>query len=141
MRFFLYGTLMQGSDTAMARWLGDRLDACEPGSVPGRMIAVRSATGWFPAILPRSGAQGGRVQGMVGEARLAPGELAVLDRYEGVEYRRAVMRVQTASGHCTAQAWIWRFAPPPGSMPVPSGDFRAWLAQNGEPILRSRNGR
>lgn len=136
MRLFLYGTLMGAADTPMSRWLGERVASAVPASAPGRMLVIPSPTGWFPALLPGSG----RVRGMLADIGLAPGELAHLDRYEGREYRRGTVRVRGAEGLVTAQAYLWRAPLPVGALPVPGGDFLAWLAATGAPILKSRNG-
>jgi len=127
---------MGAADTPMSRWLGERVKSALPATAPGRMVAVPSPTGWFPALLPGSG----RVTGMLADIAFGPGDLSRLDRYEGREYRRGTVQVRRADGVATAQAYLWRAPLPPGVRAVPGGDFLAWLAATGAPILASRNG-
>lgn len=136
MRLFLYGTLIADSGAPMGRWLSRRTGKVEPGTVPGRMIAVPGPNGWYPALVPGTG----EVRGVVCNVRFGASELALLDRYEGHEYRRVSLRVTARSGLLTAQGWRWRGRPPAGAIRVPSGDFLAWLASTGHPVLSSRNG-
>ncbi|MEO6092769.1 MAG: gamma-glutamylcyclotransferase family protein [Novosphingobium sp.] len=141
MRLFLYGTLIGASDTAMARWLAPRLREAVGGSVPGRLVAIPSPGGWFPALIRESG--GERVWGMICRADFAPGELARLDRYEGAEYRRAAAIARTEDGLLlTVQLYRWRAPLPGGAEPIRGGDFLAWLAKTGrKPFSVPRNGR
>jgi len=136
MRLFLYGTLMGHADTPMARWLGQRVRTGVTAVAAGRMLAVPSPTGWFPAMVPGTG----RVTGILADTDLGPGDLARLDRYEGREYRRMAIRVRAGREMATAQAWIWRAGLPKGARSVASGDFLDWLDESGSVILSSRNG-
>lgn len=77
---------------------------------------------------------------MLADIAFAPGELARLDRYEGREYRRCVIRTRASLRLVTAQTYVWRVALPSGTRDVPGGDFLGWLEQTGAPILRARNG-
>jgi gamma-glutamylcyclotransferase (GGCT)/AIG2-like uncharacterized protein YtfP len=130
MHLFLYGTLIGESDTRMARWLAPRLGESLRGSVPGRLVAVPSTGGWFPALVRGHG--GERVWGMVGRTRLGPGDLARLDRYEGAEYRRATARARGEDGRLLAvQLYRWRAPLPPGAEPIAGGNFLAWLNETG----------
>lgn len=126
MHLFVYGTLQPQAGTGMAEWIAARLVRAEPATASGRLHAVRSAEGWFPALLraPR----GDKVQGTLCELALRPGDLARLDRYEGREYRRICLRVQAGKrGRTVALAYLWRIALPPKSSPIQSGDFLHWL--------------
>lgn len=134
MRLFLYGTLMDRAETPIARWLADRVSEAEVASAPGRLIAVPSDHGWFPALLPGSG----QVRGTLVRVALGPGELARLDRYEGREYRRATLRVRAGRGRVSAQAWIWRAPLPRGAEPIAGGDFLAWLAASRRAAFATR---
>lgn len=136
MKLFLYGTLMHDADTAMSRWLQERVTHAQPASVPGVIYAVSSPQGWYPALLRGPG----RVQGVLADCSLDRRDLVRLDRYEGHEYRRKAMRARTASGTEVAQAWIWRGPLPADAAAIASGDFLGWLSQSGSKILSTRNG-
>lgn len=137
MRLFVYGTLLGVSGTRMAGWLERRLVCAVPATVPGRIIAVRCGAGWYPALMPAHG--GRRVRGMLVTLALRPGDLALLDRYEGREYRRVAVRARTAKGMLfPAQAYRWRMAPPRGSIPIRNGDFIGWLALTGRRPFAAR---
>lgn len=139
MRFFLYGTLMTQSGTRMGSWIGARLASAEPASIAGRLVGVETATGWYPALLPGGRA---RVQGTLAALRLGPGDLCLLDRYEGSEYRRARVQARTADGHRRpAQVYRWDTAIPCGAVPIAGGDFIGWLERTGRRAFTElRNG-
>lgn len=128
-RFFLYGTLQPAARTRMGRWIEQRLVSSEAGSAPGRIVAVRGGNGWFPALVPAKSMR--RVRGTVCELDLRPGELALLDRYEGAEYRRMAVPIRSDGGAImAAQLYLWRVLPPDDARAIPSGDFLAWLRDN-----------
>ncbi|MCJ2180781.1 gamma-glutamylcyclotransferase family protein [Novosphingobium album (ex Hu et al. 2023)] len=128
LRLFVYGTLQPQAGTRMARWIEARLVKAEAASVPGRLFAVQGGNGWFPALVPAK--SGARVQGTLCELRLAPGDLARLDRYEGQEYRRTCLPVRTGrAGLVPAQVYLWRIALPPEAPAIGCGDFAGWLLQ------------
>jgi gamma-glutamylcyclotransferase (GGCT)/AIG2-like uncharacterized protein YtfP len=129
MRFFFYGTLIDASNTPMARWLRPKIRSTRGGTVPGRLFAIPTAQGWYPALVP--GTQGQRVRGVCCDAVLTRRDLARLDCYEGREYRRAAARVRTSEGLSAAQLYRWRGVLPPGATPVSSGGFLDWLARRG----------
>ena len=137
MKLFLYGTLMGAADTAMARWLNERVTASREASVPGVIYAVPSRDGWYPALLRGPG----RVRGVIADCALERRELARLDQYEGREYRRKAMRARTGERTEVAQAWIWHGPLPGDAAAIPSGDFLGWLESVQAPILHTRRGR
>lgn len=122
MRLFFYGTLRPDADTPMARWIAQRLVRAEPGTVPGRLHAVPDVAGWYPALVPGVG----RVRGTLVDLRLRAGERALLDRYEGREYRRVTLPVRHACRRSCAQAYVWRGRLPQGAVPI-GPDFPEWL--------------
>ena len=129
-RFFFYGTLLAASDTAMARWLGPRILETRRADVPGRLLAIPSPGGWYPALV--AGRGGERARGTLCTVTLGPGDLARLDRYEGREYRRETARARAPTGgRLQAQLYRWRAPLPGGAEPIRGGDFLAWLAQTG----------
>lgn len=129
LRLFLYGTLQPAARTTMARWIEQRLVSSTDAAAAGRIFAVNDAGGWFPAFVrARSPAL---VRGTLCELDLRAGELALLDRYEGVEYRRLAVPIRTGGGsRGTAQLYLWRVALPRGTRPIRSGDFLEWLRDN-----------
>ncbi|SFF74227.1 Uncharacterized conserved protein YtfP, gamma-glutamylcyclotransferase (GGCT)/AIG2-like family [Novosphingobium sp. CF614] len=129
-RLFVYGTLQPLAGTRMARWIAARLTRAEPACVPGRLFAVRDGRGWFPALVPARSAA--RVRGTLCELMLTSGELVLLDRYEGIEYRRVWLPVRMDGGsRMRAQAYRWRLALPPKSPMIAGGDFLDWLRRTG----------
>lgn len=128
LRLFLYGTLQPQAGTRMAGWLLERLESAEAASVPGRLHAIRGTTGWFPALVPAKSTA--CVCGTLCELRLHPGERALLDRYEGREYRRVTVCARTASGRrAAAQVYLWRGGLPPATPAITGGDFLEWLRE------------
>lgn len=94
---FVYGTLLSAQTRAR---------------VLGRAVAVRTArlTGYrrmslagrhYPGLVR---ARNGEVTGLLVEG-LGKGDLRQLDRYEGQEYRRHLLRIDTSSG--PQQAWVY----------------------------------
>lgn len=124
----------------MARWIAARLVKGEAASVPGRLFAIRGGNGWFPALVPAK--SGARVRGTLCQLRLTPGDLARLDRYEGLEYRRAGLPVRTAcGGRVRAQVYLWRIALPAKAPAIAGGDFPDWLRRTRRrPFSTLRNG-
>jgi gamma-glutamylcyclotransferase (GGCT)/AIG2-like uncharacterized protein YtfP len=139
-RLFVYGTLIDSSNTPASRWLRSRVRALVRASVPGRLVAIPTPQGWYPALVPASGL---RVVGMCCRVRLGPRDLAWLDRYEGREYRRVTARALAGASFETVQLYRWRGAVPPGAREIPGGDFLNWLGRHclrayGVPARRSR---
>lgn len=127
MRLFVYGTLQPGAGTDMARWLDARSVRRQPAIVPGRLFALSSRSGWYPALVPGQA----KVRGTLCDLALTCGDIARLDDYEGREYRRVVLPVRTDEGARTrAQTYLWRIAVPEGAPLIADGDFIAWLRRN-----------
>ena len=139
MFLFFYGTLLDGSDNAMARAVHRSVKARGPATVRGSLFAVPDPQGWFPALI----AGGAIVHGGLYQATgaLTPGELARLDAYEDCDpldpaaslYVRQQVQVTDASGErALAEAYLYNQPLPAGSCALPSGDFRLWIADSGE---------
>ncbi|NOW44854.1 gamma-glutamylcyclotransferase (GGCT)/AIG2-like uncharacterized protein YtfP [Novosphingobium sp. SG751A] len=122
LRFFFYGTLMAGMGNRHERAAHALLDEGRAATVRGRLYGVPDPAGWYPALLPGAGT----VRGMVHRAgrRFDARALALMDAYEGREYRRRRVKV----GAITAHAYVWRGALPRGACRIAGGDFAAWLA-------------
>lgn len=126
---FLYGTLQRETDTPMARWLTPKLRRARRASLAGRLIAVASRGGYYPALLTAS--EHRRVHGTLVQAKLSPRDWRMLDRYEGAEYRRERAWVRVSCGLVRADVYRWASARPPGAVPIWHGDFPRWLAERG----------
>jgi gamma-glutamylcyclotransferase (GGCT)/AIG2-like uncharacterized protein YtfP len=97
-RLFVYGTLKD--DAVVQQLLGGRLFA-RPGVLKGYRRTVDPAIG-YPVIHPHAGetVPGKLLDGV--DAAI----LAVLDAYEGAEYRRIIVPVQTVDGR-TVDAYVY----------------------------------
>src|SRR5690606_29391244 len=143
MRFFFYGTLLDGSDNAIAAWVHRRLCALGPATAQGVLYAVPDPAGWYPALLPGAGPVLGRAYETVDDFDLA--DLSRLDAYENYDparpaaslYLREAIAVLGADGSSAlADAYRFNQPLPEGSRPIPGGDFRAWLAEHGVDAFR-----
>ena len=136
MRFFFYGTLLEGSVNSVARDLHALLEPVGPERVAGMLYAFPDPEGWFPALIPGEG----KAHGMVysAHAHFSPADLARIDAYEDYDpahparslyLRREVLL--TCGG--LAQAYVWNKPLPEGAQHIAGGDFRRWLATGGLP--------
>lgn len=132
MRFFFYGTLLDGSDNPVARAIHALLEPEGPAVATGSLYAVADAAGWFPALLPGSGQVHGRSYRTL--AGFSPADLARMDAYEDFDpatpdaslYLRTELPLISGG---TAQAYLFNQPLPPESQEIPHGDFRRWLAE------------
>lgn len=136
MRFFFYGTLLDGSDNPVARAVHALLAPVGPATVRGALHAVPDAAGWFPALLAGHDAVHGRIYAARGH--FTPADLARMDAYEDYDparpaaslyLRRAIM----VDDRTRAEAYLFNQPLPGGSTPIPHGDFRRWLRESGKP--------
>jgi gamma-glutamylcyclotransferase (GGCT)/AIG2-like uncharacterized protein YtfP len=103
-RLFVYGTLQD--DGLVERLLGRRL-AWQPAVLEGYCRMLDASIG-YPVVHPLAGASvDGRLLEGVDQAALA-----ALDAYEGREYRRVTVRVQTSDGR-TVDAYAYVPIAPP----------------------------
>jgi gamma-glutamylcyclotransferase (GGCT)/AIG2-like uncharacterized protein YtfP len=134
---FVYGTLRKG-DARAHRLLGAARFVSK-GTVSGRLYDL----GDYPGLrkTPRGGARvGGEVYELAGpdpERRLA-----ILDRYEGAEFRRARVVVRLRDGR-VHRAWAYVLAnqPPKGTRPIPTGVYKkagARRSRRARPSVRSQ---
>lgn len=134
MHLFVYGTLMGGTHTAMSGWLSHWLGPAQPARVPGRLMAIPSAHGWYPALV--RDAPGGEVHGFICKVRLHARGWSKLDRYEGGEYRRDSIMVRGSCGWRRAHAYVWIAPIPTGARLIAGGKFLEWLRESGGAMLR-----
>lgn len=137
-RFFFYGTLLAGMETALTRRVHAHLQPLAPAQVRGQLVAIPDPDGWYPALLPGPG----RVKGMLYTARpsFSRATLGELDAYEGCcprahagsEYRRAAIGARLEDGrYRAAQGYLYARPLPRGSRELPGGDFARWLEETG----------
>lgn len=138
MRFFFYGTLLDGSDNAVAREVHRLLGAIGPASVAGTLFAVPDPAGWYPALLPGDGTVHGRL--FAARDGFSPADLARLDAYEDFDpqapahslyVRETAAAVLADASQAHAQVYRFNQPLPDGSRPIRGGDFRAWIAATG----------
>lgn len=125
MRFFFYGTLTGDSPHPLARDVHQRLVPLGAAQVAGRLYVIPDPLGWYPAMVRGDGT----VRGALYEAgpSFSAEDLARLDRYEGPDYGREMVRV----GRVEAQAYVWRGALPETAVALPHGDFARFLRDGG----------
>jgi gamma-glutamylcyclotransferase (GGCT)/AIG2-like uncharacterized protein YtfP len=117
---FVYGTLRSGG-AAHAAILGDRVREVRPASIAGYDLYGNG----LPYPFVREGA--GRVHGELLEVAGGDATLAELDRYEGADYLRR--RVEVETGDRRVAAWTYVARPEvdlSAESLIPSGD---WLAR------------
>lgn len=115
---FVYGTLRPGGG-AFEALLAGRVEAVTPAELSGYGLRGRGRR--YPYVVAEPG---GRVRGelVTVDDRLLP----ELDAYEGSEYRRERMQVETDDDdHAEAWVYVAREEVEVGE-PIPSGD---WLAR------------
>jgi len=133
MRFFFYGTLLDGSDNPVAQWVHGKLRAVGPATCRGTLHAIPDPRGWYPALLSGDGI----VQGRLYASRngFAPADLARLDAYEDFDPADPAgslyLREDIATSSGDAQAYRFNRPLPDGARLIPGGDFRGWLASEG----------
>jgi len=142
MRFFFYGTLQAGNLNPAIAAIHSRLVPQGPGRISGAIVAVPDADGWFPALVPGDGEVHGQVY--TAGPDFAAEDLAALDRYEEFDpaspetswYLRET-RALTSGEPVT----LYRMngSPPPEALPIPGGDFRAWLKAQNLPEFQGRD--
>jgi gamma-glutamylcyclotransferase (GGCT)/AIG2-like uncharacterized protein YtfP len=139
MLFFFYGTLLDGSDNPVARDVHRLLERVGNATAGGNLVAIPDAQGWFPGLIAGEGLVRGTLYRTRGDFTQA--DLARLDAYEDVIaddparslYRRVSLDVCLGDGSPhIAQAYLFNQPIPPGSLPIPGGSFRNWLAERGE---------
>lgn len=134
MRFFFYGTLLDGSDNPVAQDIHALLEPLGAAQVAGSLHAISDPQGWFPALVPGDGQVHGKLYRT--RAHFTDADLARMDAYEdydptdpaGSLYVR--QSVELIDGD-VAQIYIWRGPLPEGSQPIPEGSFRDWLKRQG----------
>ena len=130
MRFFFYGTLIAGSGNDVARRAHGRLSPGVAARARGALYGIPDAEGWYPALVSGEGV----VRGYIYEALagFGAGDLAAMDAWEGVEYRRREIGVRLEDGRALgAQAYLWTGPLPHDAEAIAGGDVAAFLRERG----------
>jgi gamma-glutamylcyclotransferase (GGCT)/AIG2-like uncharacterized protein YtfP len=98
-RLFVYGTLLDPA--VCGRLLGRAPEACDAILAGYSQRAVRGKS--YPAVIPDDAC---RVAGLL-LCGLSEGDLAALDVYEGDEYARIEVSVETDAGLARAWVYVW----------------------------------
>ncbi|MEY4239212.1 MAG: hypothetical protein RL339_1813 [Pseudomonadota bacterium] len=130
MRFFFYGTLQAGNSNPEIAAIHRRLVPEGPARIAGRLLAVQDRDGWFPALVPGDGEVHGQVY--AASPAFTADDLAALDRYEEFDpaspetswYLRETMALTSGA---PVSVYRMNAAPPAEAVPIPEGNFRAWL--------------
>ena len=121
MHLFFYGILQGDVAHGPVRDLLAGIGPGVPATARGKLYAVRSDRGAYPAMV----AGDGEVHGMLHEA--GDVDVAALDIFEGEEYRRVQIEVL---GGQQPQAYLWA-GDVEGLEPIPHGNFARWLREKG----------
>lgn len=126
MQLFLYGVLREGlGEWPFLAGLGPGRDA----QASGQLFAIADPHGWYPAMLPLDDSQSGAV---IGTLHAAEGvNLAAVDVFEGSDYVRRTIRVQTDDGIASADVYLWAGSLPADAQCIVHGDFARWLGETG----------
>lgn len=142
MRFFFYGTLQAGNSNPAIAAIHRRLVGEGPARLAGRLVAVPDRDGWFPTLVTGDGEVCGEVYAAGPDFTVE--DLAALDRYE--EYDPAspetswyLRETMTLTDGQPVTVYRMNGAPPTGAVPVPEGDFRAWLKGANLPEFSGRS--
>lgn len=143
MRFFFYGTLLDGSDNPVAQAIHALLEPVGPATVRGALYAMPDAQGWFPALVGGDGVAHGKVY--AARPGFSPADLASMDGYEDFDPASPasslyVREERELDDGTAAQVYVWNRPLPAGAEPIASGSFREWLDSRGMPQFRGRNG-
>lgn len=133
MWFFFYGTLAECFANRVTRAIRPVLEYRGKATVRGRLFAVKSSEGYYPALQPGSG----RVHGHLYKAgpSFRPRHLRMLDRYElydplrpvRSEYLRRAAKVRLPKGPTRlAEVYWYNLGSCPWQTRVVCGDFASF---------------
>lgn len=128
---FVYGTLMQDTDSAMARFLRTRADSRGLAQLPGRLYDLGSYPG---AVYDPN--EKNTITGQIYSLRDPEAIFPVLDEYEGVsenppepeEYVR--IKVPALLNGNTVLCWIYQYNFDTATLPIiPGGNYLTYYAR------------
>jgi len=139
--FFFYGTLITGGGNPRVAAALSRLSPRGEAVAQGLLYALDDPDGCYPAMVAaRAGVAGqgavhGRLMALLPE--FTEEDLAALDAYEGADYHRLAIEVRRQDG-AQVQAWayVWAGPVPEEALPLPDGDFAAFLKASGRSAYR-----
>ena len=136
---FFYGVLMSGLASGRMAELVALLEPGLAGTTRGRLYAVPDRRGHYPLLV--ADPAGEPVHGVVHRPGPAfnAAALAELDRFEGYlpddpagsAYLRRPVEVSLDGTMVSCDAYLAHRSRPPGTIPVPHGDFLRYLAETG----------
>ena len=120
-RLFIYGTLMKGIQTGMSLYLHSNSRLLSNARLSGYLYDV----GAYPAVIYDKNAVSS-IEGEVVEIDETEKVLAVLDEYEGLEYERKLLPVQT--GTEISPCWVYIYVAEIKNLRlIESGDYLGYL--------------
>jgi gamma-glutamylcyclotransferase (GGCT)/AIG2-like uncharacterized protein YtfP len=133
--FFFYGTLITGGGSPRVAAALSRLCPRGGAVAQGLLYALDDPDGCYPAMVAGQGAVYGRLMALSPE--FIPEDLAALDAYEDADYHRLAIEVRRQDG-AVVQAWayVWAGPVPEEAVPLPDGDFAAFLKATGRSAYR-----
>ncbi len=114
---FVYGTLRRGFENEFAQLLAEQGRCIGEARVPGRLYDF----GRYPGAV-RSDQPGEWIFGEIFYVGEPGAVLAVLDRYEGPEFERALVSATHHQGH-SMNCWIYWYTGPAEALLIASGDW------------------
>ena len=127
-QLFFYGVLREEiGDWPFLAGLG----LGSPATTHGALFAIPDPRGWYPALVLTQARFGNVIHGAIHDASHV--DIAAVDAFEGAAYTRQSIAVDGWSGFgdTAAEAYIWTADLPEDAVPIPEGDFVAWLAATG----------
>jgi gamma-glutamylcyclotransferase (GGCT)/AIG2-like uncharacterized protein YtfP len=122
-RLFIYGTLLLPAHFPIAGYLAEVSRHLGAARLRGYLYDL----GAYPGAVPQPGAQEW-IQGVLMEID-EPQVLERLDQYEGEEYRREWLSVETDAGDLL-KAWVYCYNQPvEGLQRIESGDYASFFQQ------------
>ena len=110
---FFYGVLREG----LGDWpFLDGIGPGRPAKAHGRLFAIGTPQGWYPALLPGEGIVHGACHSAGGA------DLAAMDAFEGADYERRPIAVDVGGLAHRADAYLWTSELPEGAGPTVSNN-------------------
>ncbi|RVU04711.1 gamma-glutamylcyclotransferase [Novosphingobium umbonatum] len=132
--FFFYGTLIAGGGNPAVELSLSRLRPMGAGRAQGLLFALDDPAGCYPAMVAGDGVVHGCL--MARTPAFSAQDLMALDSYEGADYRRMAVMVHADGAMVRAWAYVWARPLPDDALPLPEGDFLAYVRASGRAVYR-----